>query len=157
MTAGPVSGGCQCGAVRFAVGGLGRASICHCRMCQKAFGGFCGPLVTGLGVEWTRGGPARFASSNLVSRGFCAACGTPLTFEWQGGDVPVNVAISTFDDPSDITPVIQVGIEGLQPWVNHIIDMPVRATVDAPWQKSVVSNQHPDHDTDVWPPPKTPG
>jgi hypothetical protein len=35
------SGGCQCGAVRFRVDGeLGRASICHCRMCQKAFGAF---------------------------------------------------------------------------------------------------------------------
>ncbi len=152
------TGGCQCGAVRFAVeGDLGRASICHCRMCQKAMGGFFGAFVDAPGLVWTRGAPAHFASSNKVSRGFCAACGTPLTFEWQGGDVPVNVAISTFDDPSDITPVIQVGIEGLQPWVNHIADMPVRATVDAPWQKSVVSNQHPDHDTDVWPPPKTPG
>jgi energy-converting hydrogenase Eha subunit B len=32
--------------VRFHVEGpLGDASICHCRMCQKAFGGFFGPLV----------------------------------------------------------------------------------------------------------------
>ena len=31
------TGGCQCGAVRFRIeGALGRASICHCRMCQKA-------------------------------------------------------------------------------------------------------------------------
>ena len=36
-------GGCQCGAVRFSVGRLGRGSICHCRMCQKAFGSFFGP------------------------------------------------------------------------------------------------------------------
>ena len=66
-------------------------------------------------------------------------------------------AISTFDDPSDITPVIQVGIEGLQPWVNHIAEMPIRPSSDAPWQKNIVSNQHPDHDTEVWPPAKTPG
>ncbi len=49
------TGGCQCGAVRFRAERLGRASICHCRMCQKAFGGFFGPLVTAYGVEWTRG------------------------------------------------------------------------------------------------------
>ncbi|MEQ8373768.1 MAG: GFA family protein, partial [Roseibium aggregatum] len=31
------TGGCQCGALRFKVEGpLGEASICHCRMCQKA-------------------------------------------------------------------------------------------------------------------------
>ena len=41
------SGGCQCGAVRYHfTGALGRASICHCRMCQKAFGSFGAPLVS---------------------------------------------------------------------------------------------------------------
>lgn len=40
------SGGCQCGAVRFHAGKLGRASICHCRMCQKHFGNFFGALVS---------------------------------------------------------------------------------------------------------------
>ena len=41
-----LTGGCQCGNVRFRARLLGRGSICHCRMCQKAFGGFFGPLVT---------------------------------------------------------------------------------------------------------------
>ena len=41
------SGGCQCGKVRFRVeGALGDASICHCRMCQKASGNFYLPLVS---------------------------------------------------------------------------------------------------------------
>jgi hypothetical protein len=43
----PRTGGCQCGAVRFRINGrLGRASICHCRMCQKQFGSFFSALVT---------------------------------------------------------------------------------------------------------------
>ena len=152
------TGGCQCGAIRYEVTeALGRPSICHCRMCQKAMGGFFGAFVDAPGLKWTRGAPAYFASSNKVHRGFCAACGTPLTFEWQGGDVPINVAIPTMDDPSVAPPVIQVGIEGLQPWVNHIADIPVRPTVDAPWQKTVVTYQHPDHDTSVWPPRDAPG
>ena len=46
------SGGCQCGAVRFRVeGALGDASICHCRMCQKASGNFYLPLVSVRGAK----------------------------------------------------------------------------------------------------------
>ena len=70
-----ITGGCQCGAVRYRCEALGRASICHCRMCQKAFGAFYGPLVTSIGLQWTRGEPSHFKSSNKVRRGFCAACG----------------------------------------------------------------------------------
>ena len=68
------TGGCQCGAVRYALYAEPTgASICHCRMCQKAFGGFFGPLVTANELTWTLGAPAHFASSNKVRRGFCAA------------------------------------------------------------------------------------
>ncbi|MCA9579967.1 MAG: GFA family protein, partial [Myxococcales bacterium] len=101
----PITGGCQCGAVRYRCDSLGRASICHCRMCQKAFGGFYGPLVTGIGFRWTRGAPAHFRSSNKISRGFCAACGTPLTYDW-GGDL--EISIGSLDDPEQAPPTIQV-------------------------------------------------
>jgi len=70
-----LTGGCQCGAVRFAVEGeLHHPSICHCRMCQKAFGAFYAPLVSvdDTALTWTRGAPKHFQSSNHVSRGFCA-------------------------------------------------------------------------------------
>ena len=82
------SGGCQCGAVRFRITGtLGQASICHCRMCQKAFGNFYAPLVSVPegGCVWTKREPARFRSSNHVVRGFCDICGTPLTYEAPDG------------------------------------------------------------------------
>ena len=100
-----IAGGCQCGAVRFACEALGRASICHCRMCQKAFGGFYGPLVTARGLTWTRGAPGWFNSSNKVRRGFCAACGTPLAYDW-GGDM--EIAIGALDNPELAPPAIQV-------------------------------------------------
>ena len=44
-----ITGGCQCGAVRYALHEEPTgAHICHCRMCKKAFGSFFVPLV---GVE----------------------------------------------------------------------------------------------------------
>ncbi len=46
------TGGCQCGAIRFRVeGDLKDSSICHCRMCQKAFGAYYAPLVSVRGAR----------------------------------------------------------------------------------------------------------
>jgi hypothetical protein len=151
------TGGCQCGAVRFRVeGDLGRASICHCRMCQKAFGGFYGPLVGAkrAQVTWTRGAPKYFQSSNKVRRGFCGDCGTPLTYEWS--EETVELAIGAFDDPAPIKPAIQVAVEDALPWAAELGALPGRspqeAEADARWRADLVSYQHPDHDTDAWPP-----
>lgn len=150
-----LTGGCQCGAVRFACTSLGRASICHCRMCQKAFGAFFGPLVTAHGLVWTRGEPARFRSSNKVRRGFCAACGTPLTYEPDGYQA-VEVAIGAFDDPAAIRPAIQVGVEARMPWLHELAGLPGRPPGNeaalAAFFDGIVSRQHPDHDTAAWPP-----
>lgn len=147
------SGGCQCGAVRFRASKFGRASICHCRMCQRAFGGFFGALVTAHDLEWTRGEPKRFASSNKVQRGFCAACGTPLTYEYGG---PVEVAVGAFDNPALVPPTLQVNPKDKLAFFDGLCSLPVRPAGAEPAQEkfnaSVVSYQHPDHDTAVWPP-----
>ncbi len=141
------SGGCQCGAVRFRVEDIGRASICHCRMCQKATGGFFGPYVDAVGLTWTKVEPKRFRSSEAAERGFCEACGTPLTFEAKG---ETGLSIGAFDDPATIAPVTQLIWDAKLPYVDHLGDLPE-------WKSSkqlsageafegVASYQHPDHD-----------
>jgi hypothetical protein len=147
------TGGCQCGAIRFKAQSVGRASICHCRMCQKAFGAFYAPFVTGHGVEWTRGSPKYFASSSRALRGFCADCGTPLTYQADGGGV--ELAIGAFDDPTRIAPTIQVNPTDKLPYVDSLAGLPMRGPGDNAdndsFLASVVSHQHPDHDTAEWP------
>ena len=70
-----LTGGCQCGAIRFAVKAAPvRVSICHCRMCQKASGA---PFASFADIEhadfaWTKGKPAAFRSSSIAERDFCA-------------------------------------------------------------------------------------
>ena len=151
---GSMSGGCQCGAVRFRAGKLGRPSICHCRMCQKAFGSFFGPLVTAdpAHLEWTRGAPTLFRSSAKVHRGFCAKCGTPLTYEYEGG---MEVAIGALDDPARAAPVIQVNPADMLPFFDRLHLLPFRRQGDSPsvdaFMRSVIGHQHPDHDTESWP------
>ncbi|WP_031229970.1 GFA family protein [Asticcacaulis sp. YBE204] len=144
------TGGCQCGAVRFRVEGeLGHASICHCRMCQKAYGNVFAPLVSvrEAMLVWPKTEPKRFQSSNLVRRGFCPDCGTPLTYEAPDG---VALSIAAFDDPGDIAPVIQFGTEGKLPWVDNLHTLPERTTLDdidaAPFLDKLISYQHPDRD-----------
>ena len=150
------TGGCQCGAVRFRVEGtLGEASVCHCRMCQKASGNFYLPLVSvrEASLTWTRGEPKRFQSSSHVRRGFCGDCGTPLTYEAPDG---VALAIAAFDDPAGIAPRIQWGTEAKLPYVDTIPALPgVETMADqaaAAFLADLVSYQHPDHDTDQWSP-----
>ncbi|WP_397400458.1 GFA family protein [Phenylobacterium sp.] len=143
------SGGCQCGAVRFRVDGdLGEASICHCRMCQKATGGLFGPYVGAPAVVWTRGERKRFQSSNKVWRGFCEACGTPLTFEY--GESSVALAIGALDDPAAARPTEQLGSPSKLPWVDGLAELPTHEPTEpraAAHLASIVSLQHPDHDT----------
>ena len=64
------------------------SSICHCRMCQKASGQpfMAFARVKAGDLAWTRGAPAVFQSSNLVERGFCRDCGTPLTYRFLEDD-----------------------------------------------------------------------
>ena len=145
-----LSGGCQCGAVRFEVadGGLGKGSICHCRMCQKAFGGFFGPLITAQNSQltWTRGAPAYFQSSNKVSRGFCQACGTPLTYVVEKDQT--ELAMGAFDDPAKVPPLSQLQTSTRVPFFDGLPTLPER---DLTGLEGLVSYQHPDHDTDDWP------
>lgn len=148
-----LTGGCQCGAVRFRVTQVGRATICHCRMCQKAFGSFFGPLVTAQDMVWTRGQPKRFRSSDAVSRGFCAECGTPLTYEVDG-HAP-ELAIGAFDDPSQVAPVMQVNPTDKLGFFDGLTALPTRTEYPQEWldfMATLHSHQHPDHDTADWPP-----
>ena len=154
------SGGCQCGAVRFSVeGALGDASVCHCRMCQKASGNFYLPLVSvrQAKLTWTRGEPKKFQSSNFVWRGFCGDCGTPLIFDAPDG---MALAIAAFDHPEEIAPVVQWGTEAKLPYVDDVPALPAHRTLEdeeaGSYLQNIVSYQHPDHDTDHWPPETKP-
>ena len=145
------TGGCQCGAVRYAVSeNPTNASICHCRMCQKASGGpyMVFGRVPLTAVTWTRGSQSTFQSSNAATRGFCARCGTPLTFQWRSD--AISFTIGSFDDPTAFSPESRLGFEALLPWSEHIAELPIVKTDD--WMEPAarsrfINHQHPDHDT----------
>lgn len=150
------SGGCQCGAVRYQITGpLGQADICHCRMCQKAFGSWGAALlrVDLRQFKWTRAAPALFNSSATVDRGFCKNCGTPL-FMFEVGDHSIDLAVGTLDDPNEVVITSQIGVESKLRWFDTMHNLPRQTTGEnRPHEQlpPIISLQHPDHDTDQWP------
>ena len=146
-----LTGGCQCGAVRFAVSAAPtKVSICHCRMCQKASGA---PFASFAEIDrehfaWTRGQPAAFRSSTIAERFFCAACGTPLGFGRIDGP-RIEIMTGNFDRPDRVIPTRQYGTESRLGWVVGISNLPSQTTMQnygPEKMATIVSHQHPDHD-----------
>lgn len=152
-----VSGGCQCGAVRYhSTQMLDNSHLCHCRMCQKASGSIFAGLVAAPDdtLVWTRGKPAIWRSSENVERGFCANCGTPL-FYHDVNNGRTNLMIGSLDNPSAFPPGANTGTEGAVSWfatITAIEDGGATETDREAWASAIraTNHQHPDHDTREW-------
>jgi hypothetical protein len=146
------TGGCQCGAVRFAVYVQPeKIGLCHCRMCQKAVAGPFAVLaeVSWPDFAWTRGEPAAFQSSSRAIRDFCAACGTPLSYRQPDGAI-IELLTGAFDQPQRVPPTYEVGTESKLAWLGTISVIPGKTTVEnsgAAEIAKIEGYQHPDHDT----------
>jgi hypothetical protein len=147
-----LTGGCQCGAVRYLVDdGAPRGVLCHCRMCQKAGGG---PFMAFAAapadrVVFTRGAASTFRSSDGVERGFCQACGTPLTFRRVGADA-LGVTLGSLDEPGALAPAFQLALESRVGWLAPALALPGTPMEDWLARRGVTrieSRQHPDYDT----------
>jgi len=108
-------------------------------------------------VEWTRGAPKNFQSSPMVQRGFCANCGTPLTY--QHGEGAPSLAIGAFDHPDAIVPTVEYARDNRHPIFAHydgMVPEPLGSTDEERDIAAILrSFQHPDRDTNVWPPKET--
>jgi hypothetical protein len=129
------TGGCQCGAIRYAFyAPLEKPHVCHCVMCRRATGGLFAALAGGSpeNFAWTRGAPSYFASSNLAQRGFCANCGTPLSFQYHYPGARLYVTMGSLDDPEQTPVIIQYGIESRLSWVKFCEQLPAERTGESP-------------------------
>ncbi len=145
------SGGCQCGAVRYRIeGAFENPHICHCRMCQKAFGNYFAALVgvKKSSLAWTKGMPSFFRSSPAAQRGFCKDCGTPLSIA-DDESATIDIAIGSLDQPEAVTPGHQYGTESRLPAFALLHKLDGSRTEDILSPEALQkyrSLQHPDHD-----------
>ena len=160
MSTQTLTGGCQCGAVRYRITGpTFLPHTCHCRMCQKASGNYFMALASVVKADFivTRGEISWFRSSEPSRRGFCSMCGTPLIYEAMARD-NTNVTLGSLDNPLTIRPEHQFGAENRIPFLCEVLSIPAEISMDDPEDDGVnlaevasTNHQHPDHDTGVWP------
>lgn len=114
-------GGCLCGTVRYEVAGpVHDVHHCHCGMCRKSHGGGFSTFARlnaadfrfVAGADQVHG----YRSSPPMERGFCAVCGSRLTFRFDGMPEAVWVAVGTFDDDCGVRAESHAFVASKAPW-----------------------------------------
>ncbi|AMO21712.1 GFA family protein [Ramlibacter solisilvae] len=119
-----LEGGCQCGAVRYRITGLPvMAALCHCAMCRRAN---AAPAVAWAmyqesQVEFTGSGPKFHESSPGCRRGFCANCGSQISFVADYIPGLIDITIGSLDDPAQVEPTFHYWESKRLPWL-HLSD-----------------------------------
>lgn len=123
----PVTGGCLCGEVRYRIAGPPMDTVvCHCRMCQKSSGSaFTIASVYAIdAVVFSKGELKYFKSSPFAERGFCATCGSSVSYRplapavsphWEGW---MMIECGTLDNPASLDPKWELGVESQMPWLD---------------------------------------
>lgn len=115
----PVRGGCLCGAVRYAIdAGPESVGVCHCESCRRSAGGdsVAWATVAEGAFRLLSGEPRIHASSPGVRRGFCATCGTTLTYRCEGEQGTIDVTLASLDDPETFPPQSELWLEERLSW-----------------------------------------
>ena len=126
----PLSGGCQCGGVRYALAAAAMPPvICHCTECQKQTASAFGmtlpvlrrdlELLSGELKEWRR----RADSGRSLACFFCPDCGTRVYHSSSMGPEYWHLKPGTLDDTSWLEPVAQVWTKSAQPWLRLAKDL----------------------------------
>jgi len=129
------SGGCLCGAVRYESStGPQVVGHCHCVDCRKSSGtGHCTHIVI-PDDAFTVSGEVKFYdrtadSGNVVSRGFCPNCGSPIYSRNSGMLGIVFPRVSTLDDPNIVEPQMVVYASRAPNWDYMDPALPAFATM----------------------------
>jgi hypothetical protein len=114
-------GSCLCGTVRYEVAGrVHDIHHCHCGMCRKSHGGAFATFARldardfrlVAGADQVRG----YRSSAPMERGFCAVCGSRLTFRFDGMPEAVWIAVGTLDDDCGVRADSHAFVASKAPW-----------------------------------------
>lgn len=118
----PLTGGCQCGAVRYRLEGSPLAFfLCHCTECQRhtssAFGESLRCVAADLHIEGRLETFARISEAGNRREGrFCPSCGVRIVHGTAGSD-EANIKAGTLDDTSWLVPAGHIWTRSKQRFV----------------------------------------
>lgn len=119
------AGGCLCGAVRYqSAMGPQFVGHCHCIDCRKSSGTGHSTHIAIPASAFTVTGKVKFYdrpadSGNIVSRGFCPTCGSPVYSTNAATPGLVFVRASSLDDPDIAQPQMVVFASRAASW-DHV-------------------------------------
>ena len=135
-----ITGGCRCGAVRYAIKAEPLfARHCWCRDCQYVGAGSGTVNVffpsEALKVDGVLSDYAsRADSGNIVHRQFCSACGTPVFTQSEARRQWIGVRAGTLDDPEIGKPGVTVWAASAPSWAVFDSGIPREEKQPAPPQ-----------------------
>jgi len=110
-----LTGGCQCGAVRYAVYGEPlEIYVCHCRECRKQSASAFGISVMVRRADFLLGeGAVSFwsratDSGRTLTCAFCPACGSRLWHQHDDPAAPISVKGGSLDPPPDLSAAVHI-------------------------------------------------
>lgn len=126
---GHYTGGCLCGAVRFAISGPIRNIVyCHCSRCRKAQGSAFATngIVADSDFKLLAGAAAltAYESTPGQSKYFCGICGSPILSRSAARPKQVRIRLGSIDSDIEERPVAHIFATSKANWEEIAGDLP---------------------------------
>jgi hypothetical protein len=119
VSAGNLTGGCGCGAVRYWLASAPfDAGYCHCAICRRCSGAPALAFATVPLQDFVvaSGQPRRRRSSDFGERWFCADCGTQLAVHVDHQPDTIDFTLGSLDAPDAVRPTFHLFVASTPCW-----------------------------------------
>ena len=134
----PMSGGCACGAIRYAIAAMPLLLYaCHCTDCQRGSGSAfsLNMPVAAAAFRIVQGAPKAWRSG-VTAAWFCGDCSGRIYGERDGWPDVRTVRAGTLDDTTWLRPAAHIFVRSAQPWESFDGETPCFETTPGDFAKA---------------------